>query len=160
MGVSCIFCYYQIIFSCFMNACDQQGKNAAIVTCGEILQIILIWILAAVPNLRIYGYIIAQCIAPLAVCVCIAIFLYRKQMIRFCIRSLLLEPAVCAFLVYLWTRIFFTFYSGLCSQWAALIFTLLSSLVFFVLLLRLFGINLRKYLMNTASSNTFQPMFY
>ena len=160
MGISCIFCYYQIVLSCFLNGCGQQGKNAVIVSCGELLQLALVWILTAIPKLRIYGYIIAQCAAPIVVCSCIAFVLYRNGIICFRVRSFLLEPAACGLLLFLWTRIFFMFYSGFCGQWAALLLTLSSSLVLYLLVLGFLGIDLRKYLMNTVPLRTFRPMFY
>ncbi|MBR2224026.1 MAG: oligosaccharide flippase family protein [Christensenellaceae bacterium] len=160
MGLSCILCYYQIMTSCFLNGCGQQGRNACIVTCGEILQLILVWILTGIPKLRIYGYISAQCIAPLLVSIVNFILLRRCDIVFFKIKTFLLEPTVCGILMFLWSRIFFSFYTGIMGQWHALFMTLLSSVIFYLILLRLLDIELSKYMSNIVRSHSFHPMFY
>ena len=160
MGFSCILCYYQMATSCFLNGCGQQTWNAAVVTCGELLQLFLIWFLTADPHLRLYGYILAQCITPLAVTICNFGKLRRTGIIRVRLKTLMLEPVICGLLLFLWSRVFFVFYSGFAGQWAAILLTLMSALLLYILILRLLDVELIRYLTKTVRLHTFQPMFY
>lgn len=159
-GLSCILCYYQMIAGCILNGCGKQTWNVIVITCAEILQLFLVWHLTSLPTLRIYGYILAQCIASLFAVICNSIKLHRSGIVHIRMIRLLLEPCVCGLLLFLWVRIFLVFYTGFVGQWPALILTILSSLVFYVLLLRLLDVDLVKYLSKTPAASSVYPMFY
>ena len=160
MGVSCIFSYYQMITGCLLNGSGQQTWNAITTTTGELLQLALVWWLAGNSHLRLYGYIAAQCIAPLLVSACNFYLLHRTRVINLRFLPQLSESVVCGILLYLWTRIFFTGYSGLFDQWAALLLTIGTALFFYLFLLRLLDVDLRRYLVFRAPAATLHPMFY
>ena len=160
MGLSCILCYYQIITCCFLNGCGKQGINAIIITCGEVLQLILVWYFTAMPQLRIYGYVIAQCIAPFLVTVCNLIVLRYFDIIKLNSGSIMIQPLLCAIMLLLWSRVFFSFYSGFLGQWKALIMTVACSLILYLFLLRIFDVKIEKYLSKMVHLHTFHPMFY
>ncbi len=160
MGLSFILCYYQMVLSCMLNGSGQQSWNALTSTTGELLQLFLVWLLTPIPVLRVHGYLIAQCIAPLFVIACDLVLLCRARIVRVRIAPMLLEPITCGALLFLWTRIFFAAYTGYLDQWAGLLCTLASALLFYLVLLHLLEIDLRKYLTKPLHRNTFHPMFY
>lgn len=160
MGISCVLSYFQMVTGCLLNGSGRQLWNAVTVSVGELIQLGLVCLLSSQPNLRIYGYVLAQCIAPFLVTACNLSVLFRAHIVCASILRILPEPIVCGALLYLWTRIFFTGYADLFSQWAALLLTLATSLLFYRLLLRMLDVDLRRYLSIRQRINAFHPMFY
>ena len=160
MGLSCVLSYFQMVTGCLLNGSGRQFFHAVTGTGGELVQLGLVCLLSAQPGLRIYGYILAQCIAPLLVTACNLVLLTRFRIIPPHILRILPEPFVCGALLFFWTRIFFMVYAGLFSQWAALLLTLATALLFYLVLLRMLDVDIRRFLFSHRHTSAFYPMFY
>lgn len=54
--------YFQILTATVLNGLMKQRKVLLFALIGESMQLVLIWLLTAVPTLHFYGFLIAQCI--------------------------------------------------------------------------------------------------
>lgn len=147
IGISAILCYYQMITACLLNGIGKQQFAVITALSGEVLQLVLVYVLAGNPRLRVYGFLIAECIAPLWVALCNLSQLVHCKALVICLRRFLGAPMLCGFAVLLWTRIFYTFFIGwLGGQWAALVCAAACAGVLYLCFLRLFDIKIEKYL--------------
>lgn len=147
IGLSAIFCYYQMITGCLLNGIGRQQFTVMSALSGEALQLILVYLMAGQPHLRVYGYLIAQCIAPIYVVLCNLIRLVSCGALVIRLQRFLGAPLLCGFAVWLWTRIFYSFFVGwLGGQWMGLCCAVVCSIALYLCFLRLFDIKIEKYL--------------
>lgn len=155
IGISAILCYYQMITACLLNGIGKQQFVVMTALSGEVLQLVLVYILAGNPRLRVYGFLIAECIAPLWVMFCNITQLVHCKALVICLRRFLGAPMLCGFAVLLWTRIFYTFFVGwLGGQWAALVCTAICAGALYLCFLRLFDIKIEQYLSVHGKNHT------
>lgn len=147
IGLSAIFCYYQMITGCLLNGIGRQQFTVMSALSGEALQLVLVYLMAGQPHLRVYGYLIAQCIAPIYVVLCNLIRLVSCGALVIRLQRFLGAPLLCGFAVWLWTRIFYSFFVGwLGGQWMGLCCAVVCSIALYLCFLRLFDIKIEKYL--------------
>lgn len=95
---------------------------------GEMVQLVLVWVLAARPELGIYGYLWAQIIAAALVVCCNMLRLCSLSMLSKALPRLLAIPLVCGAAVFLWVRVLYTFFLGCVgSQWLGVVCTAFSA---------------------------------
>lgn len=161
IGISAIFCYYQMATGCLLNGIGRQQFAVMTALTGEVIQLGLVWLLAGNPALRVYGYLFAQCVAPLFVSLCNAARLVACKALPFAPVKLLAAPVVCGAVVFLWTRIFYYAFVGLLGeQWLGLICAIVSALALYLVVLRLFGIHVEKYLKISGRTPAYLTLFY
>lgn len=147
LGAVAIVSYYQMASGSLLNALGLQHLNVVTAVSAELCQLFLIYRWCASPNLGIYGYLLAMLLtdtAAFAMNFCILYFrtgFSPKPLRRFGV------PVLCGATLFLWTRIFFRLFQDLCQTDAgALAFTSLGAVLLYVLVLRLMGIRLLRYL--------------
>lgn len=147
IGLSAVLCYYQMITGCLLNGIGQQQFTVTTALSGEALQLVLVYLLAGQPHLRVYGYLIAQCIAPLCVALCNLVRLVSCGALVIRLQRFLGAPMLCGLAVWLWTRVFYSFFVGwLGGQWMGLVCAVVCSMILYLCFLRLFDIKIEKYL--------------
>jgi len=147
LGVSTILAYYQMVTAGLLNGIGAQWSAVGAGVFGECIQLGLVWVLAAKPGLGIYGYLYAQVIAALLTVCCNFLRLCSLCKISGALPRLFLAPAVCGLTVFLWVRIFYTFFLGVAgSQWLGIVCTIASSLALCIGLLRLLGVRVQDYI--------------
>lgn len=161
IGISAVICYYQMITACLLNGIGKQQFAVMTALSGEVLQLVLVYILAGNPQFRVYGFLIAECIAPLWVALCNLGELVHCGALAVCLRRFVGAPMLCGFAVFLWTRVFYTFFVGwLGSQWPALVCAVMSAGVLYLCLLRLFDIKIERYLSVQSHTRHDFMLFY
>ena len=147
IGISAILCYYQMITACLLNGIGKQQFAVFTALSGEVLQLALVYLLTGEPHLRVYGFLIAECIAPFWVTLCNISKLVMSKAFVIRLQRFLGAPMLCGFAVFLWTRVFYTFFVGwLGGQWGALVCTAVCAIALYLCFLRLFDIKIEKYL--------------
>ena len=161
IGISAVICYYQMITACLLNGIGKQQFAVMTALSGEVLQLVLVYILAGNPQFRVYGFLIAECIAPLWVALCNLGELVHCGALAVCLRRFVGAPMLCGFAVFLWTRVFYTFFVGwLGSQWPALVCAAMSAGMLYLCLLRLFDIKIERYLSVQSHTRHDFMLFY
>src|SRR5699024_10491220 len=137
-----------------LNGLGKQRFVVFSAVAGEILQLVLVWVLAASPKLGIYGYIIAQVMASILTVGCNFICLCSCTDIKQKLFSLFAKPLVCGATVFLLVRVLYTFFLGSVGfQWLSVLFTVISSGGICVFLLNILGVKLSDYIKTGKSTN-------
>ncbi len=147
LGAVAIVSYYQMTSGSLLNALGLQHINVVTAVSAELCQLFLLYRWCASPRLGIYGYLLAMLLTDtIAFTVNLCVLRCRsgfacKPLRRFGV------PALCGAALFLWTRIFFRVFQDVCrTEAAALMLTVLGAGVLYVLVLRLMGIRLLRYL--------------
>lgn len=147
LGCSVVCIYFQMITAGLLNGTGHQKFAVTTVLTSEILQLGLVWMLASQPAFGIDGYLIAMCVAPLYVTVLNLVRLCQLGILRVHPLRMFGVPLLCGAVMYLWTRVFLWIFLGwFGQQWLALSCAAGSAILLYVVLLRLFGIRIGKYL--------------
>ena len=147
LGAAAIASYYQMATGSLLNALGLQHLNVAVSISAELCQLVLVYRWCARPTLGIYGYLLAMLVTGLAAAAVDLCILLRQT--GFAARPLRRfgVPLLCGAALYGWTRVFFRFFSAICSaEAAALALTVLSACLLYVAVLRLLGVRLLRYL--------------
>ncbi len=162
LGVEVILIYYQMVTTGILNGLGKQRFVVFSAVSGEVLQLVLVWILAANPKLGIYGYIIAQVMASILTVSCNFICLCNCTDIKQKLFSLFAKPIVCGATVFLWVRVLYTFFLGAVGfQWLSVVFTVLSSGFICLFLLHMLGVKISDYIRTGRTTNvSFLWSFY
>lgn len=146
LGLSAVLMFYQIGSGAILNVTGYQRFHIATSVGSELLQLLLMFVLCALPQLGIYGYLYAALLASLSGAAVNLLVLRRVTGGTLRLAKLALLPAVCALTLSLWTRVFFSTAIGLLgSQWAAVLSALTAAGIMYLLLLRLLGIHVLAY---------------
>ncbi|WP_281692890.1 oligosaccharide flippase family protein [Agathobaculum desmolans] len=155
LGAAVAVCYYQMLSNGLLNALGLQKWSVVTGTGAELLQLALLYDWCARPMWGIYGYLLAMLLtgaAAFAVDLCI---LYRHTGFSLHPLRRFGVPVVCAITLYAWTRWFYTI---LLYRWGsapgAAFGALCGAVGIYVLVLRLFGIRLVRYLTRRMESHS------
>lgn len=147
LGGTTVLAYYQMAISGLLSGLGAQWSSVAIAVAGECVQLGLVWVLAARPGLGVYGYILAQLIAGGLTAACGLARLCSLTHLRGQLGQLFLPPLLCGVTVFLWTRVFYTFFLGVAGfQWLGVVCTAATSGLLCLGLLRLLGVRVRDYI--------------
>lgn len=161
LGVSTVLAYYQMVTAGLLNGMGAQWSAVGTGVLGECVQLALVWTLAARPSLGIYGYIWAQVFSAALVVACNLTRLCRLSMLRNALPRLFAVPLVCGLTVFLWVRVFYTFFLGMVGfQWLGVVCTALTSGGLCLLILWLLGVRVRDYITPAAAKYAFLWSFY
>lgn len=147
LGLVAIFSYYQMSSGSLLNALGLQHWNVITAVSSELVQLILLYHWCARPTLGIYGYLLAMTVTGASAFAVNIWILWRhshfamKPLRRFGV------PLLCAAALFYWTRFFYSFFfTWFRTDWGAILFTLVSAGFLYVIVLRLLGIRLLRYL--------------
>lgn len=154
LGIEAILVYYQMVTSGILNGLGKQRFVVFSAVAGEILQLVLVWVLAGNPKLQIYGYILAQALASVLTVGCNFIYLCTCTQIKNKLLGLFIKPIICGLTVFMWVRVLYTFFLGMVGfQWLSVIFSAVSSGIIYVFLLRILGVKLSDYIQTGKTTN-------
>lgn len=147
LGAAAVVSYYQMSSGSLLNALGLQHWNVVTSVSAELLQLLMMYHWCARPTVGIYGYIFAMLFSGGAAFAVNYVILQRKT--GFAPRAFrrLGVPFLCGAVLFLWTRIFYKVFQNLfVNGTTALVSTLAGAAVLYVLVLRLLGVRLVKYL--------------
>lgn len=146
LGVAAVLMFYQMAGGVVLNVTGWQRLHISTSVGSELMQLGLMFVLSALPALGIYGYLYATLIASLAGAVVNLLLLRRVTGGTLRLGRMTVLPALCAVTLSLWTRIVFSAALGaLGSQWAAVVAAAAVAGALYLLLLRLLGIHVLRY---------------
>lgn len=161
LGVSIVLAYYQMVTAGLLNGMGAQWSAVGAAVLGECVQLALVWVLAARPGLGVHGYIWAQIIAGVLTLGCNLARLCTLSMLGPSLPGLFAVPLVCGATIFLWVRVFYTFFLGLVGfQWLGVVCTVAASGGLCLALLWLLGVRVRDYITPKATKYTFLWSFY
>lgn len=147
LGIAVLLADYQMMTASLLHGIGAQRRAVVASVCGEILQLGLIWVLAAQQSLQIYGYIIAMIISPIPVIIANLIGLRRKAGYHLRVLHTFGLPLLCSATVWLWVRVFYTACLGWVGmQWLAAVLSMMAGLLLYVVLLQLLGVRVKEYI--------------
>ena len=140
-----VLAYYQMVTGGLLNGMGAQSAAVGAAVLAECVQLALVWTLAAQPSLGIYGYLLAQVLSGMLVAGCNLALLCRKC--RLPLPRLFGVPLVCGAVMFLWVRVFYTFFLDLAgTQWLGVICATVTAGGLCLLLLRMLGVRVRDYI--------------
>ena len=147
LGVVAIVSYYQMTSGSLLNALGLQHINVVTAVSAELCQLFLLYRWCASPKFGIYGYLLAMFLTDtIAFTVNLCVLRIRSGFACNPLRRFGV-PLLCGAALFLWTRIFFHVFQQICrTEAAALALTIFGAGVLYVLVLRLTGIRLLRYL--------------
>lgn len=156
LGISTVLAYYQMVTAGLLNGMGAQWSAVGAGVLGECVQLVLVWVLSAQPGLGVYGYIWAQIIAAMLTTGCNLLRLCSLSMLSRALPRLFAVPLVCGATVFLWVRVFYTFFLGLVGfQWLGVVCTVLTAGALCLLLLWLLGVRVRDYITQGKANYAF-----
>lgn len=160
LGAAAIAAYYQMATGSLLNALGLQRWNVATAIGAELCQLALLYRWCARPTLGIYGYLLAMLLTGLGAAAVNLCILHRRTAFRLKPFRRFGVPVLCGAAVFLWTRFFAQTFAGrFGSTVTAAAAALLSSLVLYLLVLRLFGVRLGRYLAHRVEKPVVLPLF-
>lgn len=147
LGIVAAASYYQMATGSLLNALGLQHMNLVCSISAELLQLFLLFRWCARPSLGIYGYLLAMLLSSIGAFGVNLLVLHCKT--RFAIRPLRRfgVPLLCAATLFCWTRVFFAAFRTACAtDFGALALTVCGAALLYILMLRLLGVRLLRYL--------------
>lgn len=146
LGIAAVLSYYEMMTASLLHGIGEQRRVVIAAVCGEVLQLGLTWLLAAQSSLQIYGYLIAMLISPIPIVIINMWGLRKCTGVRFCVSRVMGAPMLCGITIYLWVRVFYGFFLGICGgQWEAILMAAVGTVILYLGLLRLLGIRIPAY---------------
>lgn len=154
LGIIVILTYYQMITASLLNGVGLQQYNLITVISGELLQLILIYLLAANEKLGIYGYLYAMVLAEIYITLLNLIILHKHTGFRIRILRRFAVPVLCGATTFAWTRFFLAYFTRLCgSTTLAVLLSATGAALLYLGILRLCNVNLFTYLRHRIEPN-------
>ena len=147
LGAVAIVSYYQMSSGSLLNALGLQHLNVVTAVSAELVQLCLMYRWCARPTLGIYGYLLAMLLTSAGAFLINFCILQRHT--GFAVRPLrrVGVPLLCGATLFCWTRIFYSVLQEyLMNDIAALGATVCGAGLLYVVVLRLLGIRLIRYL--------------
>ena len=121
LGVSVVLTDYQLVTMAILNGLGEQTRAIRNVVLGETLELACVYVLAALPQLRIYGYILGMIGCSSLVVFCNLRLIRRTAQVRLHFERCFLQPALVALVAGLMTNaVYLSFRQNLGAQWALL----------------------------------------
>lgn len=147
LALQAITAYYLGLTISILNGIGRQKQVLLLAAIGEVLQLTLVWIWTAMPNLHVYGYIAGMLCGDLFRVVAGFICLHRATRTRPRPFHAGIVPVACAIVLFCCARLAFF---GLVNQGiavlTAMLLSLLGCIVLYLILLRLLGVNVLSYM--------------
>ena len=152
--------YYQMATGSLLNALGLQRWNVATAISAELCQLALLYRWCARPTLGIYGYLLAMFLTGVSAAAVNLAILHQRTAFRLKPFRRFGVPLLCGAAVYLWTRFFAqTFACRFDNTVTALAAALVSAIILYLLVLRLLGIRLGRYLAYRVENPAVLPLF-
>ena len=160
LGAAAVAAYYQMATGSLLNALGLQRWNVATAISAELCQLALLYRWCARPTLGIYGYLLAMFLTGVSAAAVNLAILHRRTAFRLKPFRRFGVPLLCGAAVYLWTRFFAqTFVCRFDNTVTALAAALVSAIILYLLVLRLLGIRLGRYLAHRVENPAVLPLF-
>ena len=146
--------YYLILTVSILNGLGMQKKVLLLAAIGESIQIILVWVLTAIPALHIYGFILGMLCGDVVRIAFGFIYIHKATHTRPHFFHAGIIPLACAVILYACAQLFFL--GALEREVAALpalIVSLLLCVCVYIVLLRLLGVRLWQYMQRVVLHN-------
>ena len=146
MSLGVIFTYYEMISVSILNALGLQNKCMVNIIAGEGIQLVLTYILAAIPALNICGYIIGMIVSSTVV-MALNIFLIRRLTNTApSFRQCFLKPGILSIFLSLVSGLSYMYFrSVFSSELFAIVISFVVSLIVYVSTFPLMGIHPIRY---------------
>lgn len=155
LGIDAVLTYYQITTASILNGIGAQRQAVCAAILGEAVQLILTWKLSAIPALGIYGYIYSMICSAFLVITCNFYMIHHKMHVTWNPVRAFGIPLLCGATVFFWVRIFYTVFLGCFgTQWCAALWSIVSALFLYIVLLYLLGFRVFSYLRVQLQSPT------
>lgn len=145
LAVSVIFLYYQNITISILNGLELQKQAMINVITGEGVELCLIYLLAALPQLHIYGYILGTLSCGILITFFNLRLIRKRTGVKLGIGKILLLPLMASVILGLFSRAIYHSLSGNVTQGLALIATILLCMTVYFILLLIMGIRPIRY---------------
>ncbi len=160
LGAAAVAAYYQMATGSLLNALGLQRWNVATAISAELCQLALLYRWCARPTLGIYGYLLAMFLTGASAAAVNLAILHRRTAFRLKPFRRFGVPLLCGAAVFLWTRFFAqTFACRFDNTVTALAAALVSAIILYLLVLRLLGIRLGRYLAHRVENPAVLPVF-
>ena len=160
LGAAAVAAYYQMATGSLLNALGLQRWNVATAISAELCQLALLYRWCARPTLGIYGYLLAMFLTGASAAAVNLAILHRRTAFRLKPFRRFGVPLLCGAAVFLWTRFFAqTFACRFDNTMTALTAALVSAIILYLLVLRLLGIRLGRYLAHRVENPAVLPVF-
>lgn len=160
LGAAAVATYYQMATGSLLNALGLQRWNVATAISAELCQLALLYRWCARPTFGIYGYLLAMFLTGVSAAAVNLAILHRRTAFRLKPFRRFGVPLLCGAAVYLWTRFFAqTFACRFDNTVTALAAALVSAIILYLLVLRLLGIRLGRYLAHRVENPAVLPLF-
>jgi len=155
LSIGIIFTYYEMISVSILNALDLQNKCMINIIAGEAIQLSLTYILAAVPSLNIFGYIIGMVISSFVVMLLNILLIRRLTDTGPDFNQCFLKPAILSVLLGFISRYFYIRFCIIFSnELISIIASIILSLILYTCTFPIMGIHPIKYYKTLIPSNT------
>lgn len=146
LSLGVIFTYYEMISVSILNALGLQNKCMVNIIAGEGIQLVLTYILAAIPALNICGYIIGMIVSSTVV-MALNIFLIRRLTNTApSFRQCFLKPGILSIFLSLVSGLSYMYFrSVFSSELFAIVISFVVSLIVYVSTFPLMGIHPIRY---------------
>ena len=145
LGVSVVLSDYQLVTMAILNGLGEQSRAIRNVILGEMLELGCVYVLAAVPELQIFGYILGMIGCSSLIVFCNLRLIRKTVGVRFRLETCLILPGLMALAAGLLTNaVYLSLRQNLGPQWALLPSFGISVLVC-ILLYLLIGIRPVRY---------------
>lgn len=147
LALQAIAAYYLSISTNILYGLGKQKHVLILSAACEVLQLVLVWFMTAMPSLHVYGYIFGMLIGDVLRAVVSFVLIHKATHTRPRIFHAAVVPLACSVVLYACVRIiFFEAIKGGMTATAALLVSLPACLLLYFLLLRLLRVNIWSYL--------------
>lgn len=155
LGVVATASYYQMATGSLLNALGMQHINLVSSITAELLQLFLLFRWCAKPSLGIYGYLLAMLLSSIGAFGVNFMVLHHRTQFEIRPFRRFGVPLLCAATLFCWTRVFYAVFRTACTtDFGALALTVCGAAVLYILILRLLGVRLLRYLSHRVNVST------
>ncbi len=149
LGMVAVSAYYQMASGSLLNALGLQHFSFVTSVSAELLQLILMYRWCARPTMGIYGYLIAMLVSAVSAFMVNYVILQRRTGFAPSPFRRFGVPFLCGATLFFWTRIFYSLFGRHCANGTVqLIVTISGASALYLMILRMFGVRLLRYLSN------------
>ena len=145
LAVSVIFLYYQNITISILNGLELQKQAMINVITGEGVELCLIYLLAALPQLHIYGYIAGTISCGVLITFFNLRLIRKRTGVKIGMRKTVVMPLLAAGIIGLFSNIIYRSLANSVDQILAIVSTILLCILIYFILLLIMGIRPIRY---------------
>ena len=152
LSICAIFLYFQSISISILNGINQQRLAMISVISGEMVQLLITWVLCANPQFGIFGYIIAMIAGCFVACAFNLFFIKKISHVLPSFFKSLFVPLLLGVVMGLFSRFFYHFFLLSMPEGAAIAIALMVAFAVGMIVLPVIGLNPLRYLQTLIPS--------